>query len=85
MITDGLLTLAERKGSTKQALWKFLHTKYPEADLRQFQIRLKKLRTHGDVLDKEVKGGRFKLNKDYRKKILKLLKKGKNLSAGASV
>ncbi|CDW78646.1 UNKNOWN [Stylonychia lemnae] len=44
MIENALLTLAERKGSTRQAIWKCINVKYPEADYKQFLIRLKKIK-----------------------------------------
>jgi len=34
MIESALLTLADRKGSTRQAIWKCINTKYPEADYK---------------------------------------------------
>ena len=30
MIEDGLITLNERKGASRQALWKCVSSKYPE-------------------------------------------------------
>jgi hypothetical protein len=44
MIEDAVITLGERKGSSRQALWKCVSTKYPEADYKQFIVRLKKLK-----------------------------------------
>jgi len=34
MIEDGLLTLKERSGSSRSALWKCVHAKYPETDYK---------------------------------------------------
>ena len=44
MIENALLTLADRKGSTRQAIWKYVNNKHPEADYKQFLIRLKKIK-----------------------------------------
>ena len=43
MIADAILTLEDRKGSSRQAIWKCIESKYPEADYKQFLIRLKKV------------------------------------------
>ena len=53
MIADSLLTLNDRKGSTRQGLWKCLSSKYPEADYKQFLIRLKKITHDGSEIFNE--------------------------------
>jgi histone H1/5 len=74
MIEDAILTLAERKGSTRQAIWKFISIKYPEADYKQFLVRLKKVKENNNI--EPVGTMRFKLSSNYRKKLLTALKKG---------
>ena len=69
MIQDALVTLAERKGSSRQAIWKYISTKFPESEYKQYLIRLKKIDPH-HVL--HVKG-RFKLTQGARKLLLKNL------------
>lgn len=59
MIQDGIITLADRKGSSRQALWKCVNAKYPEADYKQFLIRLKKESHDGNILHEK---GRYKLD-----------------------
>ena len=59
MIEDGLLTLADRKGASRQALWKCVSSKYPEhADFKHFLVRLKKLSHEGPI---HFKKGRYNL------------------------
>jgi hypothetical protein len=58
MIEDAIITLGERKGSSRQALWKVVHAKHPEADYKQFLIRLKKEAKEGNIVGGK---GRFKL------------------------
>jgi hypothetical protein len=50
MIEDAILTLAERQGSSRQALWKVVMTKYPGADYKQFVVRLKKEKANGHII-----------------------------------
>jgi len=54
MIEEALITLGDRKGSSRQGLWKVVQSKNPEADYKQFLVRLKKLTRDGDhiVMDK---------------------------------
>jgi hypothetical protein len=49
MIEEALLTLQDRKGSSRQAIWKAVNTKFPEADYKQFLIRLKKIKENTNV------------------------------------
>jgi len=49
MIEDAILTLGERKGSSRQAIWKVISTKYPEADFKQYLIRLKKVKESDNI------------------------------------
>ena len=69
MIEDSIITLGERKGSSRQAIWKCLHSKFPEADYKQFLIRLKKeakeqkgLCTFLGFVDKKITRREDKLN-----------------------
>ena len=75
MIHEALLTLAERKGSSRQAIWKVINTKYPEADYKQYLIRLK--RVNPDEVAHEK--ARYRFTKAFREKTLKALKKGKDV------
>lgn len=70
MVEDAILTLGERMGSSRQAIWKYLNTKYPEADYKQFLIRLKKIKESDNIVQNK---GKFKLSQDYKKKLLKVL------------
>lgn len=60
MIVDCILTLKERKGASRVAIWKCMQAKYPESDYKQFLIRLKKLGQDGKEVTRD--GQRFRVN-----------------------
>lgn len=61
MIQTALLTLNERGGSSRQAIWKFVHAKFPESDYKQFLARLKKI-AEGSKFLVRVNNSTFKLD-----------------------
>jgi histone H1/5 len=74
MIEDALIQLSDRKGSSRVGLWKYVNAKYPEADYKQFLIRLKKLSHEKSELTFEH--GRYKLTQNHKVKLLRALDKG---------
>ena len=76
MIQEALSTLRERQGSSRQAIWKCVHCKHPEADYKQFLVRLKKFKA-GSTLEEPNKG-RYRLTQQFKQKLLDQLKKGKS-------
>jgi hypothetical protein len=71
LIKHALIDLAERKGSSRQALWKYIETKYPkDSNYKQFLLRLKRVNPEEVVHE----GGRYKVTKTFREKYLKALK-----------
>lgn len=83
MIQDALLTLGDGgKGSTRQALWKVIQTKYPQEDsqrgYRLFMVRLKKLCENPDIkIDYHHKNkSRFVIGQSLRDKIKRQKEKG---------
>ena len=75
MIVDAIVTLSDRKGSSRQALWKCIQNKYAEADYKQFLIRLKKIAQSGTEVY-QASMGRYKLNQSFKDKYKKALEKG---------
>lgn len=75
MIEDALIQLSDRKGSSRQAIWKYINSKYPEADYKQFLIRLKKLTHEKSDIDQPSRG-LYKLSQQRREKLRKALAKG---------
>lgn len=74
MVEDALIQLSDRKGSSRVAMWKYISSKYPEADYKQFLIRLKKLsHEKSDIVNEK---GRYKLTQDHKNKLKKALAKG---------
>jgi len=43
MIEEAILSLGEIRGSSRQAIWKAVNGKYPDADYKQFVVRLRKM------------------------------------------
>ena len=66
-IVEAIITLKEKQGSSRQAIWKYLESKGSGLEYKLFIVRLKKL-IDNKVIDK-VKSS-FKLNMDYKKKLL---------------
>ena len=78
MISVALATLNEGKGSTRQEMWKLIQTKFPDADYKQYIIRLKKLAADdkSPFAKSEKNASRFKLSRSLRDKIARRTKKG---------
>ena len=51
MILDAIVTLADRKGSSRAAIWKCISQKYVEADYKQFLIRLRAEKRNGNLVE----------------------------------
>ena len=75
MIEDAVLTLGERKGSSRQAIWKYISTKYPEADYKMFITRLRKVKENNNIVSAK-KGMKYMLSDSYKKNLIKKLKAG---------
>lgn len=79
MITDAILTLGERKGSSREAIWKYVQTQYPE-DINQkkfFLVSLKRISDIGEMVKKsENNQQRYRLDPNFRDKYIKHLAKG---------
>jgi hypothetical protein len=78
MIEEAIITLADRQGSSRKAIWDFIERKNPGADYKQFLVRLKKV--DPKVIVKAAKGLKWRLESSYKKKLLAALKKGKSPS-----
>jgi hypothetical protein len=76
MIEDAILTLADRQGSTRLEIWKCVHSKYPEADYKQFLVRMKKV--DPKIIVRAAKGQKWRLDPNYRARLLTALKNGKS-------
>ena len=75
MIEEAVLHLGEVMGSSRQSIWKALSAQYADADYKQFVIRLKKMREAGQIAQKK---GMFRLEINYKHKLLKALENGKS-------
>jgi hypothetical protein len=75
MIQTALLTLNERKGSSRQAIWKVVEAKFPESNYKQLIARLKKL-SEEDHIERRGKINRYFLDKKFKERALKALEKG---------
>lgn len=55
LIEEAILTLADRKGSTRQGIWKFISAKYPQVDYKQFLTRFRKISENSNVVQTDNK------------------------------
>lgn len=79
MIQTALLTLNERGGSSRQAIWKCVQAKFPESDYKQFLVRLKKIADSSDFLVR-VNSQTFKLTDKLRKRAKLAMAKGETIT-----
>lgn len=75
LIVEAVVSYGEVKGTSKEDLWKATVSKKPEADLKQFTLRLKKLLEQGVLKSSNYK---YRLCKVYHKKLLSKLEKGQD-------
>ena len=81
MITDAIFTLADRKGSSREAIWKYISSKntYQESirDKKLFLTQLKRLSQDEQFFHKSKDNmQRFKLSEKFKEKLRKGLKQG---------
>ena len=81
MITDAIFTLGDRKGSSREAIWKYISSKkiYQTSirDKKLFLTTLKKLSQSDQFFHKSKDNmQRFKLSEKFKDKLKKALKSG---------
>ena len=74
MITDALLALSDRGGSSRQAILAYIQNKYEDVGSKQFGLQLKKYCDDG-IFTKGKNGQRVKLS---NRTIYRMQKKSKN-------
>jgi hypothetical protein len=74
MIEEAILGLGEMLGSSRPAIWKAISAKHHDADYKQFVVRLKKMRDAGFLAQNK---GKFRLEINYKHKLLKALEQGR--------
>lgn len=84
MITDAIFTLNDRKGSSRQAIWKYIsqHKKYQESirNKKMFLTQLRRLSAGNDFFEKSKDNQqRFKLSLKFKGRLSNLVKKGHEL------
>ena len=79
MVVGALLTLNERGGSSRQAIWKCVQAKYPEADYKQYIVRLKKLAENPASHIVKVNNSVFKLARPFKEKAIKRMANGESV------
>jgi len=72
MVTEAVFTLGERKGSSAQAIWKYLQVKHPESvsDVKIFRVQLKRIAAVGRHVEK-AGAQRYKLNTTFRGQLVR--------------
>jgi len=76
MIEETLITLNERGGSSRQALWKACSQKFPDAVYRYFLVRLQNPAKEGESVIFGSNRMRFKLAPKLKGKVQRAAKKG---------
>ena len=79
MVITALLTLNERGGSSRQAIWKCVEAKFPEADYKQYIVRLKKLAENPASHIVRVNSATFKLSQSFKEKAKRRMEKGETI------
>ena len=85
MIINAIFNLGERKGSSRQAIWKFICSRFPEANTSSrsyqfFAVSLKRASADGKFVQKQGdKANRFKLDSKFRKKYMVQMAKGETV------
>ena len=84
MITDAIFTLNDRKGTSRQAIWKYIsqHKKYQESirNKKMFLTQLRRLSAGNDFFEKSKDNQqRFKLSLKFKGRLSNLVKKGHEL------
>ena len=84
MITDAIFTLNDRKGSSRDAIWKYIshHQKYQESirDKKMFLTQLRRLSAGNDFFEKSKDSHqRFKLTLKFKGRLTNFVKKGHEL------
>lgn len=79
MVTDAIFHLQERKGSSRDAIWKYIQTKYPDSisDKKIFLVQLRRIAIMGLQVQKSNNSQqRFKLDPNFRMRYIRHLAKG---------
>ena len=84
MITDAIFILADRKGSTRDAIWKYISTqkKYQESirDKKAFLTQLRNLSKGNDFLEQSKDNNqRYKLTIKFKDRLKRLVDQGKEM------
>ena len=72
MVAEAVFTLGERKGSSAQAIWKYLQVKHPESvsDVKIFRVQLKRVAAVGRHVEK-AGAQRYKLSSTFRGQLVR--------------
>ena len=56
MITDAIFHLGERRGSSREAIWKYLQTRFPESvgEKKVFLVQLRRIAAQGIQVEKNA-------------------------------
>lgn len=65
MVQVALLTLNESGGSSRQEMWKFVENRFPEANRKQYILKLKGILHKGGAVIQGKNKQRFKLEKKF--------------------
>ena len=76
MIQVAILTLNERRGSTRQEIWKCIDARFPEANRTSYMVAMKKLLADGSAVKYGKNRSRITLENKFLGRALRRMKKG---------
>ena len=84
MITQAIFDIGDRKGASRDAIWKYLQMKFPEdvRDKKIFLARLLKISKEDNQVNKAANNAaRFRLDMNFRNRMLRAMAKGEKVKA----
>ena len=84
MITQAIFDIGDKKGASRDAIWKYLQVKFPEniRSKKLYIVRLYKVaKEDNQVMRLGAGAGRFKLEMKFRGKMIRAMAKGEKAKA----
>ena len=77
MIVEAIFQLAERKGSARETIWKYLQLNFPDQvhEKKQFLNQLRRIQAETDILEQGSTSARLRLGLNFRNRYLTRLAK----------
>lgn len=82
MIVEAIIALNERKGASRQSIWKYVASQYPDTMTQQkiFAVQLRRLSHDAtQVVKKDGNAFRYILNKNFKDRLMRAMSKGDSI------